>query len=366
MSRVFIKTSSYDYGMLRPRIFELMEACGGRRIAAGSRVLIKPNFLSPARPETAVCTHPLVTRAVVEYVLERGARPRVSDSPATGSFERALKESGTLDALKGMNVECKPFRSSLAVQVGSPFGEIDLAEDALKADFVINLAKLKTHNLMVLTLGVKNLFGCVIGLKKPEWHLKMGDNMEMLARLFIRIHEAIKPGITIIDGILAMEGEGPGRGGKPKPLGILMGSTDAYAIDRAVCAILGIDPDRIPINRCARQMGLAPESIELEGVALSVRDFQFPGGGGSLTGKLQGMARRFLVAVPVVESDDCTACAACRDVCPASAILIEGRKIEFDYDKCISCYCCAEVCPQGALKLKAPAIGKILKRVLKF
>lgn len=283
-----------------------MEACGGRRIAAGSRVLVKPNFLSPAPPEAAVCTHPFVTRAVVEYVLQRGARPQVSDSPAMGSFARVLKESGTLLALKGLDVECRPFQSSLAVQVGSPFGEIDLAEDALKADFVVNLAKLKTHNLMVLTLGVKNLFGCVIGLKKPEWHLKMGYNIDRLAELFIRIHEAIKSGITIIDGILAMEGEDPGRGGKPRPLGILAGSRDAYGADRAVCAILGIDPDLVPINRCARQMNLVPQLIEPEGSVPVVRGFQLPGGGGSFTGRLQGTVRKFLVAVPVVAAAECT------------------------------------------------------------
>ncbi len=362
MARVFIKTSSYDYAALKPQVFELMDACGGNRIAGKSRILIKPNFLSAAKPETAIVTHPMLTKAVAEYVIARGARPQVSDSPAVGSFGRALKESGTLDALKGLDVDCRPFGSSLAVDVGDPFGRIDLAGDAVNADFVVNLPKLKTHNLMILTLGVKNLFGCVVGLRKSEWHLKMGTNTDMLARLFVRIHERVKPRITILDGILAMEGDGPGRGGRPKHLGILMGSESAYALDRAVCHLLGVDPDRILINRCAREMGLAAGSIDLEGRPPEIQDFKLPEGGISFgTGRLQDFVRRIFLPKPYADPDDCTGCALCSKICPASAVLKKGQGVAFDYDKCIRCYCCTEVCPHGALRLRVPALRKLFR-----
>ena len=179
---------------------------------------------------------------MVEYVLEKGALPQISDSPAMGSFERVLRESGTREALKGLPVVCKPFETSRSVDIGPPFGRIDIAEDALSADVIINLPKLKTHNLTGLTLGVKNLFGCIVGLKKPEWHVRMGTNVEMLCRLFVLIHERLRPAMTLLDGIMALEGQGPGRSGTPRHVGLLMGSTDTYALDEAACHLVGADP----------------------------------------------------------------------------------------------------------------------------
>jgi len=365
MSGVIVKKSSYDYAVLKSHVFEMMDAFGGDRITSNSRVLIKPNFLSPAKPETAVVTHPLLIRAAAEYVLEKDARPQVSDSPAMGSFERVLKESGTSDALKGLPVELKPFHSSVKINIGDPFGEIDIAEDALKADFVINLPKFKTHNLMLLTLGVKNLFGCVIGLKKPEWHFKIGNNLEMFSRLIVLIHNTIKPQMTLLDGILAMEGDGPGRGGSPKHAGLLIGSEDAFLLDRTVCYLLGIPPDRVPINRCAREMGY-PKNVDREEKPAKILDFRMPGAGIPVTaGKIQDVARRLLISKPVADPTVCPECGACRDVCPASAIKIISRQVEFDYDKCIRCYCCTEVCPHGALHPQEPLLGKLFRKLLR-
>ena len=365
MSRVIVKKSSYDYADLKQKVFELMDAFGGSRIQPGSRVLIKPNFLIPAKPETAVVTHPLLTRAVAEYVIAKGTRPQISDSPALGSFDRALKESGTLAALQGLDVDLKAFRSSMAVEAGEPFGRIELAAEALRADFVINLPKLKTHNLMILTLGVKNLFGCVIGLRKPEWHFRAGTNTDMLARLFVRIHEAIRPGITILDGILAMEGDGPGKGGRPKPLGVLMGSDDAYALDRAACRLVGIDPESLPVFKAARTLGVGQEPLQIEGSLsdFAVGKFSVPAGGISFgEGVLHAVARRLFVPKPNVEESFCKMCGDCRKVCPANAVIEKDKAIQIDYDKCIRCYCCTEICPHGALHLKKP----LLRRLFKF
>ena len=370
MSRVIIKNSSYDYRVLKPHVFDMLDALGGGDINRRTKVLIKPNFLVPAGPETAVDTHPLVIRAVVEYVLKKDVKPQISDSPAMGSFDRVLKASGTLDALQGLPVFYKPFQNSLPVDIGEPFGQIEIADDALQADFVINLPKLKTHNLMGLTLGVKNLFGCVVGFKKPEWHLKMGTNNDMLARLFVRIHEAVRPRITLLDGILAMEGEGPGRGGTPRQLGLLAGSTDAYALDESVCRLLGIEPDRIPTIKCAREMGLVGESVEIdsgeEAIRLEIGDFKLPHDGRSsgLLGRFQDLFREFLLARPVVSRHHCSLCGACWEICPAKAVSGCSGRLQFDYDQCIRCYCCTEVCPQGALRIRTPVLGRLIKQAL--
>ncbi len=145
-----------------------------------------------------------------------GARALVADSPAVGSFNKLLKDNGVTEALPGLDVECRPLKNSVAFDIGPPFGKIEIAGDVFDADFIINLPKLKTHNSMLLTLGVKNTFGCIVGLRKPQWHLRTGVEVERFAELIVLIHKAVNPFITILDGILAMEGEGPGKSGKPR------------------------------------------------------------------------------------------------------------------------------------------------------
>jgi len=163
MASVIVRKTSYNYDQLKKVFFEIIETLAGDKIKPGSRVLIKPNMLSAAVPQDAVLTHPLIIKAAVEYVLQKGARPQVSDSPAIGSFEHILKMNGTKDALAGLDVTCIPFKNTVRVDIGKPYSRIDIAKDAMEADAIINLPKLKTHGQMLLTLAVKNMFGCIIG-----------------------------------------------------------------------------------------------------------------------------------------------------------------------------------------------------------
>ena len=111
----------------------------------------------------------------------------------------------------------------------------------MDADVIINLPKLKTHCQMLLTLGVKNMFGCIVGFKKSQWHMRAGVDTMAFARLLVAIHQAVRPTVSILDGILALEGEGPGKRGKPRKIGVLMGSCDTFALDMAVCKMIGMD-----------------------------------------------------------------------------------------------------------------------------
>ncbi len=372
MRQVIIRKTKYDYGTLRPAFFGIMDSLGGESIVRGSRVVIKPNLLAPAPPEKAIVTHPLVVRAAAEYVLERGAFPVISDSPAMGSFEKILMESGIREALDGLPVEYREFRDSAQVAAGHPFSTLSIARDALNADTLINLPKLKTHAQMVLTLGVKNLFGCVVGLSKPEWHFRTGVDKDMFARLLVEIYRAVKPSFTVLDGVLAMEGQGPGRSGTPRELGVLMGSRDAVALDEAVCRMLGMEPGELPTCRAAREAGLAAEEISVDGEAPAVSGFKFPLAGSVVFGPkwMHGTLRRHFVQRPESDAAACAMCGECWKYCPAKAIrrkdksgAKEKQKLEFDYDKCIRCYCCVEVCPHGALKAADTLPGRLLRKL---
>jgi uncharacterized protein (DUF362 family)/Pyruvate/2-oxoacid:ferredoxin oxidoreductase delta subunit len=366
MSKVVFRRASYAYEGLRPAFFEVIDSVADGLITRGSRVVIKPNLLAPAHPDSAMLTHPAVVRAAVEYVIEKGARPCISDSPAMGSFGKVLEASGIRDALRGHDVVFREFRDSRAVGVGDPFKKIEIASDALDADLLINLPKLKTHSQMLLTLGVKNMYGCVVGLRKPEWHLRAGVHRGMFARLLVEIYRAVGPEVTVMDGILAMEGEGPGKSGTPREIGALIGSRDAVALDVAVCRMLGLDPYRLLTNRAAREMGLVGDEVEMEGDVPRIEDFRLPEISPLIFGppRLHGLMRRHLVQRPISEESACRLCGECWKYCPAGAIRPRGKKVRFDYDKCIRCYCCLEVCPHGAIRARETFPGRVVRKVL--
>jgi uncharacterized protein (DUF362 family)/Pyruvate/2-oxoacid:ferredoxin oxidoreductase delta subunit len=367
MTEVYFKKATYDYPALRPIIFEMLETILGDRIHSKSRVLVKPNFLSPAKPDKAILTHPLVVQAAVEYVLEKGGHPLVADSPGMGSFERILKEGGFKDSFDKINrhVEFKPFKATVKVNIGEPFGEIAIARSAVESDVVINLAKLKTHTQMLLTLGVKNLFGCIVGLKKPEWHLRSGVDRNMFAHLLVQIYQAIHPAATIVDGILAMEGQGPGRRGKPRHVGVLVGSRSALATDAAICRMLGIAPHQLPTLHAADELGVLDGKPEITGDFSEILDYQLPELGPLTFGlkPVQKYMRKHFIQRPAVEVEVCKMCGECWHICPAGAITPYKEIIGFDYDRCIRCYCCTEVCPHGALQAVETLPGRLIRKL---
>ncbi|MGA7877128.1 MAG: DUF362 domain-containing protein [Desulfoferrobacter sp.] len=366
MPTVMVRSADYRYEDLRRQIFEMLEVFDGGSISGSSRVLIKPNLLAPASPNRAVVTHPMIVKAVAEYVIEKGARPQISDSPATGFFDKVLKESGLKAALKDLDVEFKEFKTSMTVDVGEPFNQLEIAEEALQADVIINLPKLKTHSQMLLTLGVKNLFGCVVGMRKPQWHLRAGVDRKMFAQLLMCIYRTLRPAITILDGILAMEGQGPGRGGIPKHLGVLMASDDAVALDKTVCTMLGVDWEALLTNNIAKDWGCLDGRIHLDGELPNVREFKLPEITPLVFGpqSIHGFLRKYLIQRPVAESSLCKLCGECWSYCPAEAISHDRRSVLFDYDKCIRCYCCLEVCPHGVLRAEQPLPGRIIDRLI--
>jgi uncharacterized protein (DUF362 family)/Pyruvate/2-oxoacid:ferredoxin oxidoreductase delta subunit len=366
MSKVIVRKADYNYKTLKPAVFEIMDAAGGDMIQNNSRVVIKPNLLAPAPSHKAMVTHPLIIKATVEYVLDRGAKPQISDSPPYKSIDSVLQESGIKAALHGLDVTYRDFISTVRVDIGAPFRKIEIAEDALTADFLINLPKLKTHTQMLMTLAVKNLFGCIVGPKKAEWHFRAGVDIEMFATLLFKIYRAVNPSMTIMDGILAMEGQGPGSSGEPRELGVLIGGRDALSIDIAVCNMLGIKPEMVLTNKVARDHGHEADCPLIEGHLPEIHNFKLPVITPAVFGPewLHGFVRRHITRRPVCDSNSCRHCGDCWKYCPAHAITADNKTIHFDYDTCIRCYCCIEVCPHGALRSRETLSGRITRKLL--
>ncbi|MDA8155481.1 MAG: DUF362 domain-containing protein [Actinomycetota bacterium] len=366
---VYIRKASYDYDRLEPVVFELLEGTLAGRITPGMNVILKPNLLAPAAPQTAIATHPLIVRAAAGYVLSKGGRVTISDSPAIGSFERVISTTGLKEALSGLDVDFRQFKTSAEVVSDGPFKKLELAREALEAGLVINLPKLKTHAQMTLTAGVKNLFGCVVGMKKPQWHFRTGVDRQMFAMLLLEIYKAISPAATLVDGIMAMEGHGPGRSGTPRQLGVLLASRDAVRLDWAISTMLGLDPEIVPTCKAAKEAGLAPENFIVTGDVtadtLLAADFKFPDPEGLVfgPGPMKGFLRKHLVKQPVEDPGLCKLCGECWKYCPAHALEKKGRRLSFDYEKCIRCYCCLEVCPQGAISARHTLLGLLIGKL---
>jgi uncharacterized protein (DUF362 family) len=246
-----------DRPALRAAIEQLLEPLGGigAFVKRGDRVLLKPNLLTSSRPDKECTTRPEVVYCVAKLVKEAGGKPFLGDGPAFGSAYGVAKANGYLPLLEELEIPVVEFHGTRYQAVGDAFDHLRLSKEAMDADVVINLPKVKSHVQLTLTLGVKNLFGCVPGKMKAWWHLEAGKDAERFGEMLVETARAIDPELTILDGIIGHEGEGPMRG-EPKFLGVLGASANVFALDRALVELLKVDPRLMPTQRAANRLGL--------------------------------------------------------------------------------------------------------------
>jgi Pyruvate/2-oxoacid:ferredoxin oxidoreductase delta subunit len=267
-----------------------------------------------------------------------------------------------------LNIELVEFDNPrvLTPPQGSAFKNIEIASQVLDADVVINLPKLKTHSQMLLTLGVKNLFGTVVGKRKGEWHFMAGVDRDIFASLLLDICFLANPALTLLDGIWGMEGHGPSNGDL-RPVGLIAAGDDTVALDTALCHVLGASLSSFAFVRVAQKRGLGEtdlKNISFAGKTLSevaVPDFKVPhlDSVTFLPGFLNRLARRALVSKPIHVSSNCSECRQCEEVCPADAIAVNDGRGKIDYDRCIRCFCCQEVCPENAIRFHQGLLLKL-------
>ena len=318
------------------------------------RVLLKPNLLSGKSPQKAVNTHPQLVRVLGEIFLEKACDVYVGDSPGYESTERALKASGIMEVARNLGLKVAPFdkRVIKKSQGISPYREFLFGEDPASFDLIVNMPKLKTHAMMGLTLGVKNMFGFVPRFEKAKWHLKAGRDALLFAKILVDICRLVNPSVTILDGILAMDGDGPSSG-RPRELGVLAVSRDVFALDAFIESALAL-PSPLPLMRLALETGLVGETDVVDLGVPPIKDFLLPKTmdvGWNLPGAVRHSMKTLFVRKPKCSQDLCKQCGVCAEVCPASAIRTDEEFPVFDYKKCIRCYCCQEMCPHAAIRV---------------
>ena len=376
MSQVaLVQCDDYELDRVRTAVRRSVELAGGMKsfVQPGQRVLVKPNLLMASAPEEAVTTHPAVVQAVVELAQEVGGHVMIGDSPGgpftRGRLRSAYRESGYTEVAERTGAELN-YQIDGAVRLPHEDGHllklVDVAAYATQADVIISLPKLKTHSLMHFTGATKNMFGVVPGVTKAGYHAKL-QSIDHFAHMLIDVLTLVRPALTIMDGIVGMDGNGP-SGGDPFPCHVLLASRDGIALDEVAVRLVGFDPQRIPPLRAAIERGLISgrrEDVELLGDdfdALKVNGFRPAATGGNMRGLpsfLRNLLSRSLVATPKATAA-CTGCGDCERMCPVEAITIMDGRACMDLETCIRCYCCHEVCPERAIELRRPWLSRLV------
>ncbi|MGC9330198.1 MAG: DUF362 domain-containing protein, partial [Candidatus Hinthialibacter sp.] len=250
-------------------------------VKRGDRVLLKPNLLFGRSPEKAVTTHPAVIEATARLALDCGAKVFVGDSPPVLSAKRACARCGVKEAADRLGLTIlelnHPTETGWHTQPKTDGIVTPPISGVLQdMDFIINLPKLKTHQQLYMTGAVKNLFGCVVGRRKAYWHFKLRSSVEDFAAMLLALYEKIAPGLTIVDGIVGMEGMGPGKG-VPKSIGLILAGVDGIAVDCVLASLLSVDIQKNFVLRKAHELGFP--GADLQAVTLrgeSIEKAAFP------------------------------------------------------------------------------------------
>ena len=372
-----VRCNSYNQQEVNQAISNGLELLGGASafIKANETILLKVNLLAGDVPEKSVTTHPAVFRAVAEHFMALGAILRYGDSPGFGSPGAAAKKAGITDEADALNLEAADFKEGREVffEEGNQNKKFYIANGVLDSDGLISLPKMKTHGLERFTGAVKNQFGCVVGMRKGEFHVKLPDATDF-AKMLVDLNSYIKPRLYIMDGIVAMEGNGP-RGGTPRPMNVLLFSTDPIALDATACRMINLNPLFVPTTAIGAETGVGQyleEDIELVGDALKdfiCLDFNVERSPVKTVkkGRMIQFLNNRLVAKPYIMEEKCNQCGTCVQSCPVQDKAVNwhnGDKTKapvYDYSICIKCYCCQEMSPESAIVLKEPLIIKVGK-----
>jgi uncharacterized protein (DUF362 family) len=266
----------HDFAEVDAAVSRSLTAIGGLEslVTLGDTVILKPNVLCAMDYKTGAITNPHVVRSLCRMLNRIGAgRVYIAEGSTIGCDTReAFEKSGYAKLGIDEKVELIDLKKAPSLFMGIPNGKvfrrIEIPEIVMKADVIIDVPVMKTHDMLPATLGLKNMKGVLRDKDKKRFHV-WG-----LSQAIVDLNKLVLPQITVIDGTVAMEGLGPIHG-RPVNLGLVVSSFDTVAADTVAACIMGIDPARIDHVRLAAEQGLGISdlsNIEVAGMSIeSVR-----------------------------------------------------------------------------------------------
>ncbi len=366
-----IQCQDYDIQNVYNAIKRGIDLLGGISsfVSPEEKILLKPNLLSASLPQKAITTHPAVFEAVARILRENGcSHIEYGDSPGNpiSSPYQAARAAGIAEAADKYSIIPGDFSSFKTVYENDH--ALPLCNAVLQCDALINICKMKTHALERITGAVKNLYGCVHGPNKAIGHAKYPDPYAF-AHYLCDIHTYTKPRLHIMDGIIAMEGNGP-TSGTPVKMGVLLLSKDPVALDTVFCRLIDLEPQLVPTNIAGSQRGIGTYDIDkiviLTADGIISSDDLFSRFGSAEFDVFRGKMKKsmifkllpllpFLQDRPHVNKKVCTGCGLCEKACPVPEKAVHsgnGHKAVYDHRKCIRCFCCQEMCPSKAITVR--------------
>ncbi len=375
MSKVVVlNIEEYDLDLIYKRIKWGINELGGIEtfIPKNQKVLVNPNVLVGVDPKLAVTTHPVVFEAVIKILVENNYNLIYGDSPGYGNPDKVVEKAGLKAVGDKYNIPLADFRNGVTVHFpeGIISKQFKIANAVLETDAIVNIAKMKSHALQRITGATKNPFGCVVGHNKALMHGRF-SNAYNFAEMLIDLNKYLKVNLHILDGVIAMEGNGP-RNGTPTKMNVIMISKDPIAIDTLFCKLINLNHIIIPVITYGQKYGLGSyEDIEIIGDAIEPlinTNFKIEKTSIKETKEHQSLSflRKHVLKRPYIIEDICKKCGICVEVCPLEDKAItfkdndKSKPPVYDYNKCIRCYCCQEMCPYHVIETKTPILGKIL------
>lgn len=368
MYQTLYHVPEYNEALVYEAVSKALEALDIRsELSPDMNIVLKPNLIMAKKPDIPVTTHPLVVSSVARWLSEQGMKNILIAESSGGPYTREYMKN--IYQTCGM-YEAEPYarlNSDMGFQsVNTPEGFINHSFNIINpiatADYIINLPKLKTHAMTGYSGGIKNLFGSIPGLQKPQLHYRFPD-IEDFSNMLLELSLVVKPQITLIDAIDAMEGNGP-TGGTSHPLNLILASRDMYTQDYFVATLMKLNPIEIVMLRQAMERGLIhPEEMQLIGDPIpdNLTAFQEPDSRtldfssnmpSFLRKPFTAAMKRLLKSYPKLEPEKCVGCGKCAESCPVQIIKITNKKAKFQRRGCISCFCCQEMCPMKAISVK--------------
>ncbi|MBU0634580.1 MAG: DUF362 domain-containing protein [Candidatus Omnitrophica bacterium] len=350
-----VRCADYNFQQTYKAVKAAIGLVGGidKFVLPGQKVLIKPNLLRAARPDEAVTTHPEFVRAVIRVFKEKETQIFVGDSPAgLVKIDAVYEKCGITQVCREEKVNLVKFDRIIEIN-GIPFAEL-----LRQVDVCVSLPKFKTHNLTTITAGVKNVFGFIPGLYKVYCH-KQAPNHREFSSLIAKIYGMVRPHLTILDAIEAMDGDGPSSG-RPIKIGLVLAASDAVALDSVISKIVGLNAGDVVSTREAYKLGLGEADIaKINIVGEKIGEVLAAGFKPPRIAKLFKLpniiSRTILKVIPLVIGIDrkrCNLCFMCKNSCPQQAIILASDKLSINPQRCILCFCCGEVCPNNAIYIR--------------